>query len=217
MNKPTKAWKDDNDDFLDYLLQEAKEVPKIKAYLLAEEAYLQNNIPIGVSVMDFGCGNGRHLNLLKNRIGRGVGIDMNQSYLDKASFLCNSKIINFEVANIENYSPKELFDVVFSLYNTFGNIENQRGMINSRRKSLKPKGKALISVFSVESIAPRLELYKIMGFDNLDIDGHTIMTEEGFISKCFTKDELRSLAPNAKIEKLTDIGWMVVIEKEEKK
>jgi SAM-dependent methyltransferase len=68
MNKPTKAWKDDNDDFLDYLLQEAKEVPKIKAYLLAEEAYLQNNIPIGVSVMDFGCGNGRHLNLLKNKL-----------------------------------------------------------------------------------------------------------------------------------------------------
>ena len=212
MNKSSQAWKNDNSDFLDYLLKMVKEVPPINSYLLAEEEYLKNNIPIDASVIDFGCGNGRHLNLLKNRIGRGLGIDMNQSYLEKASKLCASKKINFELGDIENYQPKELFDVAFSLYNTFGNIENQKGMIASMMRSLKPNGKALISVFSVESIPSRLELYEMMGFDKLDIKENTIVTEEGFSSKCFSEDVLRSLVPNAKIEKLCDIGWMVVIE-----
>ena len=81
MSKSSQAWKNDNSDFLDYLLKMVKEVPSINSYLLAEEEYLKNNIPIDASVIDFGCGNGRHLNLLKNRIGRGVGIDMNQNYL----------------------------------------------------------------------------------------------------------------------------------------
>ncbi len=215
MNKSSQAWKNDNSDFLAYLLKMVKEVPSINSYLLVEEEYLKNNIPVGTSVMDFGCGNGRHLNLLKDRIGRGLGIDMNQSYLEKASKLCGSKKISFELGDIENYRPQELVDVVFSLYNTFGNIENQKGMIESMMRSLKPNGKAFISVFSIESIPARLELYKIMGFNDLDIEGHTIVTEDGFISKCFTEDELRSFVPNAKIEKLSDIGWMVVIKKEE--
>ena len=217
MSISSQAWKNDNSDFLNYLLKMAKEVPLINEYLLAEEESLENHISIDASVIDFGCGNGRHLNLLKNRIGRGLGIDMNQSYLEKASKLCGSKKIHFELGDIENYQPKELFDVAFSLYNTFGNIENQRGMIDSMMRSLKPNGKALISIFSVESIPSRLELYEIMGFDNLDIKGHTIVTEDGFSSKCFSEEELRILVSNAKIEKLTDIGWMVIIEKEEKK
>ena len=83
MSISSQAWKNDNSDLLNYLLKMAKEVPLINEYLLAEEEYLKNHISIDASVIDFGCGNGRHLNLLKNRIGRGLGIDMNQSYLEK--------------------------------------------------------------------------------------------------------------------------------------
>ncbi len=122
---------------------------------------------------------------------------------------------SFEVGDIENYQSAELFDVAISMYNTFGNIENQKGMIESMLKSVKEGGKIIISVFSPESIPSRLEFYKLMGFENLDIEAYKITTQEGFHSLCFTKTALYELMPNAMLEKCTDIGWVVVLEKRE--
>jgi len=89
MNNSSATWKNENKDFLDYLLKTAKDSPLLNLYFLAEEEYLKKSVNTGFSVIDFGCGNGRHLNLLKHKINRGLGIDLNQGYLEKASQLCN--------------------------------------------------------------------------------------------------------------------------------
>ncbi len=212
MSRAKEVWREENRNIIDLLRQKAKQIPQINGYLLAEEAYLQEVISKGDWVLDFGCGNGRHLNLLKDKIGWGLGVDVNPYYLEEASNLCGSVKVHFEEGDIEAYPSEALFDVVFSMYNTFGNIENQRGLCDAMMQSLKPNGKAIISVFSEASIAPRLKLYEIMGFDNLKIEGNTIITEDGFRSECFSGEELRALMPDATIEKFAEIGWMVVME-----
>jgi len=213
MSLSKTAWENDEKNVINHLLESACQVPKIEAYLREEIRYLQNNIVLNSSVIDFGCGNGRHLKILESQISQGLGIDMNKSYLKEASALCLAGKIRFEVGDIENYQSKELFDVAISMYNTFGNISNQKGLIESMMRSIKQGGKIIISVFSPESISSRLELYKIMGFKNLDIQAYRITTEEGFHSECFTEDSLFELMPDAMIEKCTDIGWIVVLEK----
>lgn len=214
MHSSKKAWQNDEENLIIDLLKTAHEVPKIKAYLLEEISYLKNSITPNSSVIDFGCGNGRHLKILETDISQGLGIDMNRSYLEEASALCSTDTINFEVGDIEKYQPAQLFDVAIAMYNTFGNIENQKGMIESMMRSVKDGGKVIISIFSPESVPSRLEMYKIMGFENLDIQGYKITTEEGFHSECFTEATICELMPNARIEKCTDIGWIVVLEKE---
>ena len=208
-----KAWEDDTRNIINELLTSAHQVPKIEEYLLEEINYLVKNIPLNSSVIDFGCGNGRHLNILGKQISKGLGIDINKAYLEEANSNKISHLIDFEIGDIENYKSKELFDFAISMYNTFGNIENKKGMIKSMLNSVKVGGKVIISVFSPNSIASRLELYEVMGFKNLDIKGHIIRTEQGFPSECFTKSTLLKLMPSAKIESCTDIGWIVVLEK----
>jgi len=209
----SKAWKNDEKNLISDLLITAKRIPLIEAYLLEEINYLKNNIDLNATVIDFGCGNGRHLNILKNRIDQGLGVDMNKSYLAEASQLCLSDNICFEVGDIENYQAQEQFDVAIAMYNTFGNVDNPQGMIESMMRSIKENGKIIISIFSSSSVAARLDMYSLLDL-KIDIDGYKVTSKEGLTSRCFTEDMIYAFMPNAKIEKCTDIGWIVVLEQE---
>ena len=96
MSVSNKAWEKDEENLINNLLESAHQVPEIEAYLREEIIYLQNNIASNSSLIDFGCGNGRHLKILESQISQGLGIDMNRSYLKKASALCSSDKIRFE-------------------------------------------------------------------------------------------------------------------------
>jgi len=84
-----------------------------------------------------------------------------------------------DVPQIDNYYSPKLFDVAIAMYNTFGNIEDKEGLITSMMRSLKEDGLAIISTFSSASIAPRLEMYEMLGYQNLSIEGNTVRTENG--------------------------------------
>jgi len=214
MSQANNAWKNDNKNLINTLLETAKKIPPIHGYLLEEIKYLKQNIPLEASVIDFGCGNGRHLGLLEPQISQGLGVDLNRDYLEKASALYASKKIFFEEANIENYHSKKLFDIAIAMYNTFGNIENKQGLVDSMMRSLKEGGIAIISTFSPNSIPYRLEMYKMLGYHDLEIDRNSIKTEDGFLTQCFTKSEIQEIIPMAKIEPCTNIGWIIIFKKE---
>ena len=216
MSKSNRAWKNDGQNLINTLLETAKDVPEIDNYLIEEILYLEEHIPLNASVIDFGCGNGRHLGLLKSKISEGLGIDMNPFYLEEASMLYTSEKLSFKEGNIENYDAPKLFDVAIAMYNTFGNIEDKKGLIDSMMRSLKEDGLAIISTFSTESIAPRLEMYEMLGYQNLNIERNMVRTEEGFMSECFSQDELKEIIPTSEIERCSDIGWIVTVRKGEK-
>jgi len=60
---------------LNRALDPATQPPEIRAFLQAEIELLQDTVADGMSVIDIGCGTGRHLAMLRNRLRIGVGVD----------------------------------------------------------------------------------------------------------------------------------------------
>jgi ubiquinone/menaquinone biosynthesis C-methylase UbiE len=79
-----------NDDvyaagLLNRALDPATQPPEIQAYLRAELDLLQDVIKEEMRVLDVGCGTGRHLILLRDRLRLGVGVDYERSYIAQAT------------------------------------------------------------------------------------------------------------------------------------
>lgn len=208
-----ESWQNDKTNLIEKLLKTACNVPEIETYLKKEIFYLESSIPYGASVIDFGCGNGRHLKILESKITKGLGIDMNQDYLDEANS-CNSNKLHFEKGDITNYNTIEKFDIAICMYNTFGNVEENKKLLDSMINAIVPNGKIIISVFGKASIPSRIEMYRLLGFEHITINEHQIiMEDEGFVSQHFREKELIDLIPNVRVEKCTDIGWILTFVK----
>ena len=66
---------------LNRALDPATQPPEIRAFLEAEIELLQDTVADGMAVIDIGCGTGRHLAMLRNRLRIGVGVDYAHAYL----------------------------------------------------------------------------------------------------------------------------------------
>src|SRR5215467_9631895 len=69
---------------LNRALDPTTQPPEIQAFLQAELDLLQDVITDGMRVIDVGCGTGRHLLLLGDRLQLGVGVDHEHSYIADA-------------------------------------------------------------------------------------------------------------------------------------
>jgi len=58
---------------LNRALDPATQPPEIRAFLQAEIDLLNDIVVEGMSMLDVGCGTGRHLTMLRNRLRTGVG------------------------------------------------------------------------------------------------------------------------------------------------
>src|SRR5438874_786588 len=65
-------------------LNPATQPPAIQTFLLAELDTLRETIAKGMRVIDVGCGTGRQLLLLADRLRLGVGVDYDRSYVSEA-------------------------------------------------------------------------------------------------------------------------------------
>jgi SAM-dependent methyltransferase len=86
------------------------------------------------------------------------------------------------------------FDIAICMTNTLGNLtpEKQERFIRRLCGVLKPTGRVLISVYSKDSVAARIESYKAIGLNVVD-RGSYIEAAEGLRSQHFTGVGLRSL------------------------
>ena len=69
---------------LNRALDPATQPPEIRAFLQAEIELLSNIVVKGMSVIDVGCGTGRHLAMLRDRLRSGVGVDYEHAYILEA-------------------------------------------------------------------------------------------------------------------------------------
>ena len=209
----TELWENESQEVLKNLLQVAPIIPEINSYLSEETIQLKAIVNKNSSVIDFGCGNGRHLNEISHKIREGLGIDVNNTSLNEAINKYQSESIGFIKSDIEKFRAEKLFDMAISMYNTIGIVSNPKKAIHSMLSSIKTGGIIVISLYSYASIPHRVKMYKLMGLNTVTVLKNKIVTEEGFISRHYSKSEILKLLPAAEISTCSEFGWFVISKK----
>ena len=77
---------------LNRALDPATQPPEIRAFLQAEIELLNDIVVDGISVIDVGCGTGRHLAMLGDRLRVGVGVDYEHAYIREARHRAGARL-----------------------------------------------------------------------------------------------------------------------------
>lgn len=209
----TDLWKNETNKLLNKLLEIASSIPEIDFYLSEETKQLKNYIQANSTLVDFGCGNGRHLEEIKKDLKRGLGIDMNATYLQEARRNCKSEHIKFIQDNIENFKAITPFDYAIAMYNTVGVVKNPNKVIKSMLSSVKKGGHIVISLYSEESIPYRVKMYELIGLKDIKVTKKEIYVEQGFITRHYNWKDVKALFPTANINRCSEIGWFITYKK----
>jgi 2-polyprenyl-3-methyl-5-hydroxy-6-metoxy-1,4-benzoquinol methylase len=113
----------------------------------------------GSTVLDLGCGIGRHAKVLARRGFKVTGVDITRKYLDKARM--EAKQEGLDIAYIQDdmrkFKVNSKFDAIINLLTSglsyFENIEEDRQVIRNACDSLKPGGLFVTQTHSKEILA----------------------------------------------------------------
>ena len=201
------------------ILDEIYWTDNLKQYLNLENKYLLN-IEKKDSLLDIGCGKGRHLIFIKNKIKRLLGIDNSKSMVDEAKNLTKDFVnIKIDYSDINNFSSTEKFDYIICMFNTFGNMdkETQKIFLKRAKELLKQGGKIIISVYSENAKEDQIQFYKNIGLTIKGFNEDFVYTENEFISERFNEEKLRDIIRSVeglkinKIISLNKISYIVEI------
>src|SRR5881409_2022292 len=106
-------------------LDPSTQPPEIRAFLQAEIALLDDIIVEGTTVIDVGCGTGRHLALLGERLRLGVGVDYEHAYIVEAHRIARTGRVYFVTGDATALPLRERFDVAMCLTNTWGTMSDK--------------------------------------------------------------------------------------------
>jgi SAM-dependent methyltransferase len=105
---------------------------------------LDRDAPEATTLLDVGCGTGRHLELLRERY-EAEGLDLNPAMLRVARE--RSPDVTFHEADMADFSLGRRFDVVTCLFSSIGYVRSParlRSAVLSMRRHLNPGGVLLI-------------------------------------------------------------------------
>jgi 2-polyprenyl-3-methyl-5-hydroxy-6-metoxy-1,4-benzoquinol methylase len=110
----------------------------------------------GRSVLDFGCGAGRHAIGLAKLGARVVGVDYLESFISSARKEASSLSLSsatFELGDCRNVELLEIFDVGICLYDVVGSYADDHDnfqVLKNLVRHIKPGGYILLSVMNME-------------------------------------------------------------------
>jgi ubiquinone/menaquinone biosynthesis C-methylase UbiE len=194
---------------LNRALDPATQPPEIKAFLRAELDLLDRVITKGMRVLDVGCGTGRHLIRLGDRLRLGLGVDYERSYIAEATHRAKSSCLHFITADATALPAGAGFDFAVCLTNTWGTMSDKGGVLTEMRRLAPGPGSRLLSVYSKASVGPRREWYRRLGHTVLEETSQYLMTEGGFRSEHFSEAELRNQVGDCVIHPIANIAYAV--------
>ncbi len=115
-------------------------------------------IATGDYILDLGCGIGRHSLELARRGFQVTGVDRTRSYLDQAKEQAGKEGLDIEFVrdDMRNFSRKETFDSIMSMFTSFGYFEDpedDRRVVTNVFDSLKSGGTFVIETHGKETLA----------------------------------------------------------------
>ena len=194
---------------LNKALDPATQPEAIRAFLRAEESLVAELIPRDARVVDFGCGTGRHLIALVDRLSLGVGLDYERAYIAEAIRRHSGRPLHFLVADATAVPLKTQFDAALCLTDTWGTMSDKLAVLGEMRRLAPTPASRVLTVYASTSVAPRREWYANMGHEVIDVTDECIVTKGGFVSEHFTEDRLRSLVGECTLRRIGSIAYVV--------
>jgi len=131
---------------------------------------------------------------------------------DKHNYFCKRCNLMFDRMHLlkpgEMHAEKQVIREKGYLY--FIDKEGDVSRVKMAEEIKRVSKEFIISVFSEEARDTQLELYKRLDLKGIKEKDNIITTTEGLYSKRFTKEELERLFKGSKIEKFTDISYLVI-------
>ena len=194
---------------LNRALDPATQPPEIRAFLQAEIDLLNDTILEGMTVIDVGCGTGRHLAMLRDRILIGVGVDCEHAYILEAHRAVGVGHVHFVTGDATRLPVRARFDFATCLTNTWGTMSDKKAVLNEMRRCAPRPRKRLLSVYAEASIPARREWYRRLGHVVVEESAECLITEGGFRSEHFTEARLQSLVGDCAVRPLAGIAYVV--------
>ena len=194
---------------LNRALDPATQPEAIQVFLQAEVDLLRDTITPGMRVLDVGCGTGRHLLLLGERLSVGVGVDYERSYVAEARRRGRARAVQFVAGDATRIPLAGSFDLAMCLLNTWGTMSDKSGVLQEMRRLARRPGSRLLSVYSPASVPARREWYRRLGHAVTEETEEYLVGEGGFRSEHFTEARLRALVGDCTIRPLAGIAHIV--------
>jgi len=194
---------------LNRALDPTTQPPEIQAFLRAEFELLDDVITEGMRVIDFGCGTGRHLLWLSDRLRLGLGVDYEHSYIAEAVRRAGAPHLHFIMCDATAVPIASTFDLAICMTNTWGTMSDKARVLREMRRLAPGPQRRLLSVYSAVSVPARSEWYRRIGHEVLEVTDEFILTEGGLRSEHFSETRLRELVGDCVVRPLTEIAYVV--------
>jgi len=184
----------------------------IRAYQRAEEDAIRRCITLESDILEVGSGTGRILRVLQDDARQLVGLDCALRMIEEAGKTV-SKVELVQGDAFKMPFRGDSFDYVLCLFNTLGNFSGKpAAYVGEMSRVVRGGGQILLSVYSEDAVNAQRELYRSIGLTIDEMKADRVILKEGFHSRRFTEDGLRSMLSarglQARVERLTRISYL---------